>query len=112
MAQLAPITFIDLQAHRARIANALGCDGGSVITDEDGLAELILSLCSHGTGADKCDNTRIGRNARFDTGFPAAPGWTPASERLAASVLSLPMHPYLDEATQDRIIEAVLAAQR
>jgi dTDP-4-amino-4,6-dideoxygalactose transaminase len=23
-------------------------------------------------------------------------------------VLSLPMHPYLDEATQDRIIEAVL----
>jgi len=30
------------------------------------------------------------------------------SEKLSQSVISLPMHPYLDEATQDRIIEAVL----
>jgi dTDP-4-amino-4,6-dideoxygalactose transaminase len=28
------------------------------------------------------------------------------SERLAAEVISLPMHAYLDEATQDRIIAA------
>ena len=40
--------------------------------------------------------------------FPAAP--TPVSEALCGTVLSLPMHPYLDEATQDRIIAAVLAA--
>lgn len=40
-------------------------------------------------------------------GYPAAPGGTPASEHLAAHVLSLPMHPYLDPPTQDRIIEAV-----
>jgi len=38
--------------------------------------------------------------------FPSAP--TPVSEKLSQSVISLPMHPYLDEATQDRIIEAVL----
>jgi dTDP-4-amino-4,6-dideoxygalactose transaminase len=38
--------------------------------------------------------------------FPAAP--TPVSERIGKSVISLPMHPYLDEATQDRIIAAVL----
>ena len=38
--------------------------------------------------------------------FPAVP--TPNSERLADRVVSLPMHPYLDEPTQDRIIEAVL----
>jgi len=38
--------------------------------------------------------------------FPSAP--TPNSEKLSERVVSLPMHPYLDEKTQDRIIEAVL----
>jgi dTDP-4-amino-4,6-dideoxygalactose transaminase len=38
--------------------------------------------------------------------FPSVP--VPVSERLSKSVISLPMHPYLDEATQDRIISAVL----
>ena len=42
--------------------------------------------------------------------FPTAPGGVPVSERLAGQVLSLPMHPYLDEATQDRIVEVVCAA--
>jgi dTDP-4-amino-4,6-dideoxygalactose transaminase len=37
---------------------------------------------------------------------PSAP--TPVSDRLSAKVVSLPMHPYLDEATQDRIAAAVL----
>lgn len=32
----------------------------------------------------------------------------PVSEALAQKVLSLPMHPYLDEATQDRIVNIVL----
>jgi dTDP-4-amino-4,6-dideoxygalactose transaminase len=40
--------------------------------------------------------------------YPSAP--TPVSEALSARVVSLPMHPYLDAATQDRIIAAVLAA--
>jgi len=40
--------------------------------------------------------------------YPSAP--TPVSERISETVLSLPMHPYLDAATQDRIIEAVLEA--
>src|SRR5262245_49686446 len=34
----------------------------------------------------------------------------PVSEQLGRTVLSLPMHPYLDEATQDRIARAVRAA--
>ncbi|HEY1615015.1 MAG TPA: DegT/DnrJ/EryC1/StrS family aminotransferase [Rhizomicrobium sp.] len=38
--------------------------------------------------------------------FPSAP--IPVSEKLSHSVLALPMHPYLDDATQDRIVEAVL----
>jgi dTDP-4-amino-4,6-dideoxygalactose transaminase len=37
--------------------------------------------------------------------FPMAEGGAPVSERLADEVISLPMHAYLDEATQDRIID-------
>ncbi|MGB3271436.1 MAG: DegT/DnrJ/EryC1/StrS family aminotransferase [Xanthobacteraceae bacterium] len=39
--------------------------------------------------------------------FPAAAGGLPVSERLSGEVISLPMHPYLDDATQSRIIAAV-----
>ena len=42
--------------------------------------------------------------------FPVADGGLPASEALSADVISLPMHAYLDEATQDRIIAAVRGA--
>ena len=38
--------------------------------------------------------------------FPIAEGGAPVSERLADEVISLPMHAYLDEATQDRIMAA------
>ena len=43
-------------------------------------------------------------------GYPVAGSGLPVSERLSREVLSLPMHPYLSEADQDRVIEAVLAA--
>ena len=39
--------------------------------------------------------------------FPAVNGNLPVTDMLAQDVLSLPMHPYLDEATQDMIIQAV-----
>jgi dTDP-4-amino-4,6-dideoxygalactose transaminase len=42
--------------------------------------------------------------------FPVAMGGLPVSEKLAGEVLSLPMHPYLDTPTQDRVIDAVRAA--
>ena len=42
--------------------------------------------------------------------FPSVPGGIPVSDALAERVLSLPMHPYLDEQTQDRIIAAVTSA--
>jgi dTDP-4-amino-4,6-dideoxygalactose transaminase len=44
--------------------------------------------------------------------FPVAEGGAPVSERLAEEVISLPMHAYLDEATQDRIVTAVRRALR
>jgi dTDP-4-amino-4,6-dideoxygalactose transaminase len=39
--------------------------------------------------------------------FPVADGGLPVSEKLSADVIALPMHAYLDEATQDRVIAAV-----
>jgi dTDP-4-amino-4,6-dideoxygalactose transaminase len=42
--------------------------------------------------------------------FPYAEGGLPISDQLAAEVISLPMHAYLDEPTQDRIIDAVQRA--
>ena len=39
--------------------------------------------------------------------FPVAGGSLPVSDAAGARVLSLPMHPYLDETTQDQIIDAV-----
>jgi dTDP-4-amino-4,6-dideoxygalactose transaminase len=42
--------------------------------------------------------------------FPVAEGGLPACERLSNDVISLPMHAYLDEPTQARIIDAVRGA--
>jgi dTDP-4-amino-4,6-dideoxygalactose transaminase len=44
--------------------------------------------------------------------YPVAGNGLPVTERLAGEVLSLPMHPYLEEATQDRIAATVQAALR
>lgn len=178
-------------------AKPLGCygDGGCCFTDDDALADLLLSIRVHGQGTDKYENVRIGVNSRLDTiqaailseklkifpdeiekreriarryneklgqsnrivvphviggahstwaqytiqcqgrdkvasdlkakgiptaiyytipmnaqkayrHYPTAP--TPVSDKLAKRVISLPMHPYMDEATQDTIVSAVL----
>jgi dTDP-4-amino-4,6-dideoxygalactose transaminase len=42
--------------------------------------------------------------------YPVADGGLPASESLSGDVISLPMHAYLDEPTQERIIRAVRGA--
>jgi len=42
--------------------------------------------------------------------YPVADGGLPVSERLSNDVISLPMHAYLDEATQERIIKVVRGA--
>ncbi len=184
-------------------AKPLGCygDGGAVLTDDDALAEAMISLRVHGQGGDKYDNVRIGLTSRLDTiqaailieklkifpdeiaareraahhyaqglgdvvtvpqvpagltsvwaqytirvsggrrdrvaaalksegvptaiyypiplhrqqaykHYPAGEGGMAVSERLAGEVLSLPMHAYLDAATQDRIVDALRRALR
>ena len=42
--------------------------------------------------------------------YPAAGAILPVCETLAEEVISLPMHAYLDETTQDRIVAAVKQA--
>jgi len=42
--------------------------------------------------------------------YPVADGGLPVTDRLADEVISLPMHAYLDEAAQDRIVTAVREA--
>lgn len=39
--------------------------------------------------------------------YPVAEGGLPVSEKLSEDVISLPMHAYLDQASQDRVIKAV-----
>lgn len=183
-------------------AKPLGCygDGGAMFTEDDALAELLISLRFHGKGDYKYNNVRIGMNSRLDTlqaailleklaiygdeiearqrvadrytdalqdvidtpvvgneyssiwaqytlktrggqdreaimaslkeagvpstvyypmplhqqqaysRFPTDPNGLPISEALAKQVFSLPMHPYLDTETQDRVISALRAA--
>ncbi len=49
-------------------AKPLGCygDGGAVFTDDDDLAEKMVSVRIHGKGSHKYDNARIGINGRLD----------------------------------------------
>lgn len=183
-------------------AKPLGCygDGGALFTDDDDLAELLISLRFHGKGDYKYNNVRIGMNSRLDTiqaailleklaiypdeiiarqrvadrytdalqdvidtphvgnetqsiwaqytlktregqnrekiiasmkdagiptmiyypmplhtqkaydTFPTDPAGMDVSETLAKQVFSLPMHPYLDADTQDKVIDALRAA--
>ncbi len=46
------------------------------------------------------------RQAAYER-YPTTSGGLPVSERLASEVLSLPIHPYLSESDQGRIIDAV-----
>ncbi len=183
-------------------AKPLGCygDGGAIFTDNDELAEIIISLRVHGKGTNKYDNVRIGMNGRLDTmqaavlieklkifpdelksrqkiadyydaglkdviktpqlvdgatsawaqytlvlpeeinrddfaakckakgvptavyypiplseqkaysHYPKVSGGTPISEKLSRSVISLPMHPYLNADVQNYIIDVVKSA--
>ena len=42
--------------------------------------------------------------------FPVVTGGVPVSDKLAKQVLSLPMHPYMDDETQGHIIAMVIAS--
>jgi dTDP-4-amino-4,6-dideoxygalactose transaminase len=48
------------------------------------------------------------QQAAYDR-FPVAPGGLPVTEAKPATILCLPMHPYLSEADQDRVIAEIRA---
>ncbi len=50
-------------------AKPLGCygDGGAIFTNNDALAENLISIRVHGKGSHKYENVRIGINGRMDT---------------------------------------------
>ncbi len=64
-----PIKWADVTTTSFFPAKPLGAygDGGAVLTDDEGLVEVLRSLRNHGAGADKYDNVRIGMNSRLDT---------------------------------------------
>lgn len=70
-------------------AKPLGCygDGGAIFTNDEDLAELIRSLKSHGKGAHKYDNVRIGTNSRLDT--------------LQAAILLVKLEAFIDHELKD-----------
>jgi dTDP-4-amino-4,6-dideoxygalactose transaminase len=73
--------------------------------ETDRREELIAHLKTYGVPTAVYYPIPIHRQRPYAR-YPA-PGSLPVTDAKAARVLSLPMHPYLDEATQDRIITAV-----
>ncbi|MGH6956003.1 MAG: DegT/DnrJ/EryC1/StrS family aminotransferase, partial [Caulobacteraceae bacterium] len=71
--------------------------------DRDGLAAHLKAL---GVPTAIYYPTPMHRQLPY-AGFPVGPGGLPVSEAKAVKVLALPMHAYLDEETQDRIVESV-----
>jgi dTDP-4-amino-4,6-dideoxygalactose transaminase len=74
-------------------------------TDRDGLA---AHLKTQGIPTAVYYPVPMHRQAPYAV-FPQGPGGLPVTEAKAGLVLALPMHPYLDPATQDRIIAAIRA---
>jgi dTDP-4-amino-4,6-dideoxygalactose transaminase len=72
-------------------------------------AELAAALKAEGIPTAIYYPKPLHRQEAYER-FPYAEGGLPISDRLAQEVISLPMHAYLDEPTQDRIIDAVQRA--
>jgi dTDP-4-amino-4,6-dideoxygalactose transaminase len=71
--------------------------------------KFAASLGAHGIPTAIYSPKPLHRQSPYQR-FPCATGGLPVSEQLADEVISLPMHAYLDELTQDRIITAVKQA--
>ena len=72
-------------------------------------APLAAALKAQGIPTAVYYHTPLHRQGAYRH-FPLVEGGAPVSERLADEVISLPMHAYLDQSVQDRIITAVRRA--
>lgn len=107
-------------------AKPLGCygDGGALFTNDSDLAERLRSIRQHGEGRNRYDNVRLDAEKIATAIYYPIPmhlqpayaacgegvGSLPVSEDLCRRILSLPMHPYMDEATAERICVALTEA--
>ncbi|VAV99589.1 DegT/DnrJ/EryC1/StrS aminotransferase [hydrothermal vent metagenome] len=197
-----PLRWADITTTSFFPAKPLGCygDGGAILTNDDRIAEFILSARDHGKGEERYEHVRIGWNSRLDSmqavilseklkifpdeikmrnriaqrysdelqeyvdrtpqiapgflsvwaqytiecpdrtglaahlatkevptaihypkplhhqlayqNYPTGPGKLAVTVNKAANVISLPMHPYLDEAVQSYIIDAIKGYNR
>jgi dTDP-4-amino-4,6-dideoxygalactose transaminase len=73
--------------------------------------EVAAALASEGIPTGVYYRRPLHRQEAY-RGELTAPGGLPVSEQLGADVLSLPMHPYLSEADQQRIVDALRATAR
>jgi dTDP-4-amino-4,6-dideoxygalactose transaminase len=124
--------FPDELAARERIAQRYWQGLNDVVRTPRIAAEASSTWAAYTVAVDGCDRDKLASDLKacgISTAiyyplplhrqtaykdFPRANrDGLPQSERLARTVLSLPMHPYLDEATQDRIVAnvRVLAAR-
>jgi dTDP-4-amino-4,6-dideoxygalactose transaminase len=73
-------------------AKPLGCygDGGACFTNDQGLAELLVSLRMHGQGNDRYEHVRIGMTSRLDS--------------IQAAILSQKLEIFEDEIERRNII--------
>ena len=72
-------------------------------------AELAAALKAEGIPTAIYYPKPLHRQTAYER-CPYADGGLPVSDQLAEEVISLPMHAYLDEPTQDRVIDAVQRA--
>lgn len=115
--------FEDEIARRQRIASRYGTLLSDVVTVPCARAEFVSAWAQYTIVSDRrsaiqasCKSAGVPTAVYYPIAlsqqtayrhFPTAPRGVKISESLAARVLSLPMHPYLEEATQDRIVAAV-----
>lgn len=76
-----------------------------IVEDRDRVVEIL-----NASGVPTAVHYPAPLNAQPAYSGKAVAGPLPVSEHLAGSVLSLPMHPYLDETMQDRIVENLASA--
>lgn len=72
----------------------------------DGRADIAVRLAEAGVATAVHYPLPLDRQPAYSR-FPVAPGGLPVAEKAASRVLSLPMHPYLGDAAQTRVIDAV-----
>ena len=102
----------------SKLANDIYCltinPQGQVVVSGRGYIRVLLGGPGKaGRTLDFADAPRDGAMGLFwekDDLYCVGDGGLAVSERLAGEVLSLPMHAYLDERTQDRIVAAVCHA--